>query len=248
MAQKRGNQLWITCGCGCLVVVALAIGGMIAAGYLGVSGFESYLTDLKDPAARTARAAEILGASRLPEGYVGQLFVSIPWFFDLVILSDGEPMVIADEADADLDAATVGDNLFLYFKIRSDEADDEDIDRMLRGERTSDGVQADIGIELDPDEELGRGAFELEPQSLRWVAHRGEIELAHEDLQGIYSRVIIDCPRDARTRVAVWFRRDAEEAAAAAAGLAGSAAGLAGTPDDEVALKELMGHFNLCVE
>ncbi len=105
---------------------------------------------------------------------------------------------------------------------------------MLRGERTSDGVQADVGLELDPGEELGRGAFEPAPQSLRWIAHRGEVELDHEDMQGVYCRVIVGCPDDELTRVAVWFQREP--------------GGPAGGPADEAALKELMGHFNLCVE
>ena len=240
MARKQSTPLWITLGCGCALLVALVIAAVVAAGYFGVSAFKGYLSDLKDPASRTARAAEILGASRLPEGYVGQLFVRIPWVFDMVILTDGEPMTIVEEGDADLDAAAVGEHLFLYVKLRSKRMDDEEIDRMLRGERTSDGVRADVGIELDPDEELSRGAFELPPQSLRWVAHRGEIEL-DDDLPGIFSRVIIDCPSDELTRVAVWFRRDPEEPAAAPSDLAGS-------PADEAALAELMGHFNVCAD
>ncbi len=247
MARKRGTPLWLTLGCGCVLLVAILIGAVVVAGYFGVSEFKDYLSDLKDPASRSAKAAEILGASRLPEGYVGQLFVRIPWFFDMVVLTDGEPMAIAEEDDVDLDAAAIGEHLFLYVELRSKRMDDEEIDRMLRGERTSDGVQADVGIELDPDEELARGAFELEPQSLRWVAHRGEIEL-DDDLPGIYSRMIIDCPADDRTRVAVWFQRQPEEPGEATADLAGSPAGLAGTPADEAALRRLMGHFNVCAD
>lgn len=239
MAQKRGTPLWITLGCGCVLLVTLVIGAVVAAGYFGVSAFKGYLSDLKDPASRSLKAAEILGTSRLPEGYVGQLFLRIPWVFDMVILTDGEPMEIAEEDDVDLDAATIGEHLFLYVKLRSKRMDEEEIDQMLRGERTSDGVRADVGIELDPEEELGRGAFDLEAQSLRWVAHRGEIEL-DDDLPGIFSRVIIDCPADELTRVAVWFQRQAEDA--------GDTPDLVGTPADESALKELMGHFNVCVD
>ena len=240
MAPRRGTPLWITLGCGCVLLVALVIGAAVTVGYLGVSEFRDYLSDLKDPASRSAKAAEMLGASRLPEGYVGQLYFRIPWVFDLVVLSDGEPVAIAGEDDVDLDAAAVGEHLFLYVELRSKESD-EDIDRMLRGERTAEGVQADIGLELDPDEELGGGAFELPPQSLRWVAHRGEMELDQDDFDGIYSRVIIDCPADDKTRVAVWFRRDPETPAAAPADATGS-------PADEAALRRFMGHFNVCAD
>jgi len=240
MAQKQSTQWWITGGCGCCLLLALLIGAVVAAGFFGVSSFKDYLTDLKDPVSRSARTAEILGASRLPEGYVGQVFFSIPWVFDVVILSDGEPMAIAEEDDVNLDAAAVGEHVFIYFKLRSKDMDDEDVDHMLRGEHTSGGTRVDVGIELDPEEEIGRGAFELEPQRLRWVAHRGEIEL-DDDLAGIYSRVIIDCPTDELTRVAVWFQRDPEEPSEAAADLAGS-------PADEAALRTFMGHFNVCVD
>ena len=238
-ARQRGTPLWITLGCGCVLLVALAIGAAVVAGYLGVSAFKGYIEDMKDPAARGVKAGEILGASRLPEGYTAQLFLRVPWLVDMVVLSDGEPMVVQGEG-FDLESEAVGEHLFVYFKLRKKRMDEEEVERMLRGDSTSDGVKVDIDIQVESDEELARGSFALEPQRLAWVAHRGELDIDHDALEGIYSQVIIDCPGDDLTRVAIWFQRDDEDRE--------GTADLAGSPADEAALRGLMGHFNVCVD
>ena len=83
-ARQRGTPLWITFGCGCVFLVALAIAAVVAAGYFGVSAFKGYVEDMMDPASRGVKAGEILGASRLPEGYSAQLFLRVPWLLGLV--------------------------------------------------------------------------------------------------------------------------------------------------------------------
>ncbi len=242
MAGKQGTPLWITLGCGCLLLVGLVIGAVVAAGFFGVSAFKGYVDDMKDPAVRAAKAGEILGTSSLPDGYSAQLFLRIPWVFDMVVLTDGEPMPVEEGDDFDLTPGTVGEHLFLYFKLRRKKLDEEEIERMLRGEPTSDGIRADVGLEFEPEEELARGAFEIEPQRLAYVAHRGELDFEERDLPGIFSQVVIDCPGDDLTRVAVWFRRDPEDLAP------GEVSDPAGSPADEAALRAMMAHFNVCVD
>ena len=54
--------------------------------------------------------------------------------------------------------------------------------------------------------------------------------------------MLVDCPRDTRMRMAIWFGPDpTPEARAESASFAGSLA-------DEDALRESMGHFSLCRE
>ena len=91
MAKQRGTPPWVTIGCGCCLVVVLAIGGFVAAGYLGVSAVKDYVEDMKDPTVRAAKAAELLGAKQLPEGYPAHLYLSVPWIIDMVLASDSEP-------------------------------------------------------------------------------------------------------------------------------------------------------------
>lgn len=241
MAKRRGTPLWVTIGCGCGLLVLLAIGGVVAAGFFGASAFKGYIEDMKDPATRTAKAAEILGAEQLPENYTAHIFLHIPWLVDMVVASDSEPVVIEDD-NFELESDAIGQHLFVYFSLpRSDSMDHEDFERMLRGESHSDGFKTDIDIEIESGQELSRGSFDLGPQELSYVGHRGELELDGDDIEGIYSQVLIDCPDDDVTRAAVWFqRRDTLELDGI-----GISSG-AGTPADEETLRQFMDQFNVC--
>ena len=239
MAKRRqGTPLWVTLGCGCIFLVTLAIGAVVVAGYFGVSAFQGYVEDMKDPAARSAKAGEILGSSRLPEGYTAQLFLRVPWVFDMVILSDGEPATLENE-DLDLDDESFGEHAFFYLNLRQGKMDEEEVERMLRGDPIKEGVRVDVGLEADSHEELSRGSFEIAPQRLSYVAHRGEIEFENRPLEGIYSRVLIDCPGDELSRLAIWFQRQGEDA---------EKLPVPGSPADEAALRQFLAHFNVCVD
>ena len=84
---KKHPPLWLTCGCGCLILCGLAVGALIGAGYVGTSAVKDYVESMKDPAARAAKASEILGAGQLPEGYAAQFYLRIPWVLDMVVLT-----------------------------------------------------------------------------------------------------------------------------------------------------------------
>ncbi len=239
MARRRGTPLWATIGCGCGLFVLMAIGAVVAAGFFGASAFKGYVDDMKDPNARTARAGEILGADRLPEGYTAHLFLHIPWLFDMVVLSDSEPVVIEDD-DFEFESDAIGQHLFVYLSMRGDGMDHDEFERMLRGESHSGGVQTDIDLEIESDQELARGSFELGDQQLSYVGHHGELDLDDGDVDGIYSQVLIDCLGDDLTRAAVWFERGGERIAES------DGFEIAGTPADEGTLRQFMDHFSVC--
>ena len=237
MANRRGTPIWVTCGCGCLGLAALAVGGMVAAGFFGASAFKGYVEDMKDPIARSAKASEILGAEQLPEGYVAQLYFQIPWLLDVVVLSDGEPMEVVDD-EFELETETLGEHTFVYFFLRQRGIDHDELERMLRGDSHGEGNRVNMDFEFDSDRELARGSFEVGDQKLSYVSHRGELELDDGDIEGVYSQVLIECPNDDLTRVAVWFQRDDD----------GEASGAAedDSPTDEAALRRFMVHFDVC--
>ncbi len=237
--SNRGTPLWVTVGCGCLVVVALGIAAVFVAGYFGASAVKDYVEEMKDPAARSDKAGEILGAEELPEGYTAHLFLHIPWLFDMVVLSDSEPVILEDD-DFELEDDAIGQHLFLYFAMRKSGMSHDNLESMLRGESTSDGVQTDIDLEIESDEELSRGSFELGEQRLSYVGHRGELDLDGGDVEGIYSQVLIDCPAGEQTRAAVWFQRGGQPISA------DDHTEIDGTPADEEELQRFMAHFNLC--
>lgn len=235
-AGRQGTPPWVTIGCGCLLLMGLAFGAMVAAGFLGVSAFKGYVEDMKDPASRDARAREILGASQLPAGYSAQLFFRVPWLIDMVILSDGEPTTVENEG-FDLDDESFGEHAFFFLILHRGELDEEELEKMLRGEQVEEGVRIDLGLETESDEELARGSFEIPPQKLTYVAHRGEIELEDRPLKGIFSRVFVECPGDDLSRLAIWIERRKED---------GEPLPVAGSPADEEVLRRFMESFNLC--
>lgn len=239
MAERRqGTPLWVTLGCGCCLFVLVVIGAIVAAGYFSVSAVKDYVEDLRDPAARAAKAAEILGAPRLPEGYVAQIYLRIPWVLDMVFLSDGEA-VVPENDDFDFDTEQLDRFAFIYFVFRQGSLNEEEIDDMLQGRRTSRNVKVDVGLKLEPAEELARGTFELEPQRMSYAAYRGEVYFDNAAMSGIYSRVLIDCPGDRLTRVAVWFQRDPRLEGVGTLDVAGS-------PAEEAVLRDFMAHFDVC--
>ncbi|MEM7583151.1 MAG: hypothetical protein AAF560_07210 [Acidobacteriota bacterium] len=227
-------------GCGCCGLVLLMIGSVVGAGFFGVSAVKDYVEDMKDPESRAAKARELLGASQLPEGYFAQFYVRIPWVFDLVVLSDGEPAVMKDDS-MELQDENFGERAFIFFTIRQGKMDENDVDDMLQGRRTNDGVEVDVGLEVAADEELASGAFDVGPQRLKYKSHRGEVSLDGKPVPGIYSRILFDCEGDTLTRAAVWFQRAPEAESAEALAIPGS-------PADEAALRQFLGHFNVCVD
>ncbi len=239
MAKRPGTPPWVGIGCGCCLLVLLIIGAIVAAGMFGASAFKGYIDDMKDPTARAAAAAEMLGVEELPEGYTAHIFLRIPWLFELVVASDSEPVVFEDD-DFELESEAVGQHLLVYFSLPESDMDHDDLEDMLRGESHSDGVNTDIDLEFEADQELSRGSFELGEQKLSYVGYRGELELDDGDVEGIYSQVLIDCPGDDRARAIVWFQRGGERIAES------DGFETAGTPADEDTLRRFIEPFDVC--
>ena len=239
MTNRRGTPLWVTVGCGCGLLVALVIGAVLVAGYFGASAFKGYVEDMKDPAARSAKAGEILGSEQLPEGYTAHLFLHVPWLIDMVILSDSEPLAVEGD-DFELESGAVGDHLFVYFALPRADLDHQELTDMLQGKAHAEGVKTDIDLELESDRELSRGSFELGRQQLSYVGHLGELDLDDGDVEGVYSQVLIDCQDNESTRAAVWFQRGGERVSDS------DRVEISGTPADETALSAFMAHFDVC--
>lgn len=238
MAQSSKTTspwIYIGCGCGGLALVLLFL--VVGAGMFGASLFKGYVEDLEDPARRNGRILTMLGAESLPEGYHGQMFFSIPWVLDMAILSDGEPADLKE--DQNLDLGELGEHAFLYLAIRDMGDARSDTEALWRGE----DVDTQVDLDFRSRRELGRGEFEVPPQSIRWVAHAGEFKGDHgREVEGIYTVLLIDCPeRDELVRRAYfWSRRDLETI------VEGDQPDLTGSPADPEHLHGFLGHFDFC--
>ncbi len=94
--RKSSPWTWIAGGCLTLLIVGvLVIGG----GVFMVSRWARNLeADMKDPDRRDAKAREVLGTERLPDGYHAVAAVTIPLLADIAVLSNAPPATEGPEA------------------------------------------------------------------------------------------------------------------------------------------------------
>ncbi|HEX9732655.1 MAG TPA: hypothetical protein VGG06_11800 [Thermoanaerobaculia bacterium] len=239
---KKSTSPWVYVGCGCLGAVVLGIGACIGLGVVGTRFARNLEAELKDPALRQERAREILGADELPEGFHAQLHVSVPWIFEMVVLSDGEPVEYRDDGDADLEARHLGDNAFVYLAMPDLGDAREDFERLLEGRDSRDLENVQFDLDFRSEELLGRGEIDLPPQHVRYATHRGEFRDGRERSPGVYSVLLVDCPGSSKVRAGFYWQRRPEQAPALEAG---PGADLGGTPYED-ALRAFLGHFQLC--
>jgi hypothetical protein len=230
--ERRFPWGWVLGGCGCLVIGTIVV--IAGAGFWAVRQAKHFAEDMKDPQARAAKVERILGAETLPEGYHPVIGFSIPFFLDLAVLGDrpledgGHPQGWDKRG-------------FIFVSVVADERNRNELDDFVAGRRSSTDILRQHDIDFDAREDLGRGSFEQEHQSIRWAAYRGDMENAHHRNEAIVSLMAVGCPHsDKRIRMGIWFVPDPNPEAEA------SALDLRGTAADEDAMNELVGHFRLC--
>ncbi|NJL26500.1 MAG: hypothetical protein HC897_00820 [Thermoanaerobaculia bacterium] len=237
--KRKGSSTCLSWGIGCLVVGLIGIGILIALGAVGVGKLRQYAQNMEDPAIRTQRASELLGASTLPEGYKVVVYLDVPMLAELVILStsekrtetaSGEPVLLANQ------------RMFHFFSLRAGSDKREELRRYIEGEVESASFFENFKLHTRSEQLLGRGAFELPGQQLSWAAHRGTITTeSRRELKGLYTLISTECRDDpSRARLGVWFERFSD-AVPPPAGL-----DVAGTPADPAAIEAFMAHFAPC--
>lgn len=242
--------VWHYVGCGCAVLLVLGI--------LGVGGCFVVLTqwgremerEIKDPAAREAKAQEILGYDELPEGYHAGISLSVPFVMDLVMLGDRALPAGDDEWGRVHDEDDLFDERgFLYFKVRS--FGDAGVE-----------MRDDLDYDFDAEERIAEGEVEAGGATVRYHADLGTAHLDGDSQATVSAELEIECG-DGFTRHGVWFTPapplEADEAGEAGEEVAADEAGpevggrsasaprdLTGTPADEAALREFLDHFRFC--
>lgn len=239
--RKKSQWLLLSCGCcaGIIILLVAALGGSV---FFGVNLFKGMVSDLADPEARQAAALEVLGAETLPAGWHTHLYFKIPWLFQMVVLTDGEPPEEVpgqtfEEQIENLENLTLrhdrlGPNLFLYVRVRSDE--ETHIEDMISGRGGPSGSQLDLDIEVESVEQLTQGELEATSGAFSYTTHRGLLVASDREAEGLYTTFSFSCG-DGQSRQALWFQR-AEDAARS----------LLGSPAEESAIQALVSQFDIC--
>jgi hypothetical protein len=250
MADARKIGMGIAAGC------AVIIGLMaVSAGACGVWLWREgrrMQAEMRDPVARQDKVLEVLGTDRIPDGYYPTAAFSVPFVMEMAVLSDREP-------DEEGEVEGFDERGFIYVQMLGVGQNEQELRDFFEGRTDDYGVLEDNGMNLDIDEILGRGVFDLAGEDARamYVTQRGSLAVGGSRGSGLTGMALIDCPQDERRRVALWFGPDpaddsepaaaAEpEAPAAAEGDKGAEASLAGTPADPETLRAFLSNFRFC--
>ncbi len=202
-AERRSPWVYVLLGClGLLVLGAVVVGGLV---FFGVRTAQNIAEDNEDPERRRDRALEILGAGEAPGGYHAVTVVSVPFVLDMAIFSDLAP-------GAEPWAGEFGERGFYYVQALWG---GEDLRAFFDGETTEAAALRDMGLELDLEENLGRGDLDREDVAVRWADFRGSTMFgAGEEIGEFVTLIEFDCPEDERMRMGIWFgpAEESEEA------------------------------------
>lgn len=225
MVADGSSRTGLGVGCTILAAIGLVLG---AIGAIWVYRRANLVErELRDPVARTARAAALLGTDTLPEGYHALAAFSVPLVLDLAVLTDVEP-------DAEGVIRDFGERGLIYVEFAYGARQEGRLREFLAGNAPAPQIlrENDIGVELDGV--LRRGVAPVAGGSLEYVVHPGRFEVQGFGGRGLAATGVVDCPEDPRPRLAIWFGPEPETGE------------LAGTPADPGALAAFFGRFRLC--
>lgn len=271
-ADDRRPLTWLGCGCAALVaaVLAFVVAGSFAT-WRAAEGFE----ESRDPAVAATRTREVVGWERLPAGYHPTGAMQMPLgMMRLAVFADAPPRPetvrpetprpeTAEKTDrvngpsatgpaAAEDAPPAVTAAFFFVDMPDWMDREEKMARVFRGEEGDPGGIAQVEVQFEGREELGRGELAAAGADVLYYARRGELEiqeasfgLADEDAPprsqpGIATMLLFDCPHLDRLRLGLWFTADP------APGTPTPEADLTGTPADPAAIADFLSHFALC--
>lgn len=202
MSDKKGLPPWVWIGCGCVGAIGAIVVVIAGLGFWGARKALEISETMNDPAARTDKALEVLGADALPEGYFTVAAFSVPYVFDLVMLSDQPP----DEQGAPSQSARRG---FMFSSFPSFGDGDEELYDFFEGRSDRLDSLKREQFDLDLKERIAFGRLERADDDILWVTHRGALasETIENPHDGLVTMVLVEC-NDDRRRIGIWFGPD----------------------------------------
>ena len=235
MTTDKGAPAWIWVSFGCVVAVFFAAIFAVVVFVFGAQKAREFEAGLSDPQVREEKVLGVLGAESVPEGYYPMLGVSLPFVFDMALLTS-EPPGPAGEMPEDL-----GERTFIYFKMLGRATQEEELYDFFEGKTNDPTVLQRQRIRLDLGERLDRGSIERDDANILWVAHEGNFRFGRRATrQGIASLILFQCPGQRRLRMGIWTGPSAP------ASVEGGTPDLQGTTGDGLAIEGLVQGFRPC--
>ncbi len=237
--QKKSTSPWVYVGCGCGLLVVLAMAGLAGLTYWGYQKGKEFEQGFKDPQVREAKTRKVLPYRELPAGYHPAGAFSIPFFMDMAFLTDRElPPGEASLGDKEL----FGEHGFIFMNMRHVRDNKREMERYLRGEAPApkNAGWNQPHVSFDAEEVIRRGTVSAGGRQILYAASRGEVSPQGQGSRhGIVTMVMPQCP-DNRLRFGLWFGPDP------APDKPITEVDYSGTTADPAAIADFLGHFGLC--
>lgn len=237
--QKKSTSPWVYVGCGCGIIVVLALAGLAGLTYWGYQKGKEFEQSFKDPQAREAKTRQVLPYRELPAGYHPAGAFSVPFFMDIAFLSDREPA----PGETTMDGKDLfGERGFIYMSMRHVRDNKREMERFLRGEAPApkNAGWSQSHVSFEAEEVIRRGTVSAGGRQILYAASRGEISSQGQGSEdGIVTMVMPQCA-DNRLRFGLWFGPDPEPDKPV------GEVDYAGTTADPAAIAEFLRHFELC--
>ena len=227
--KKTPAWVWIAVGCSIpIVLIIVLIGGV---GFFGYRVAKQMKSDT--PEQRAERVMATLGCREIPEGYFPAVSLSVPFLFQMAMLSD-RPFDPNEK-----DHTTSKEKGLIYVKsIRGQ--NEKKVRDFIDGKADPSELLGQGNIRLGKLKPIGRGSFEGAGGTLHWVSNQGDLQAHGNNIDGLVSLVYVECPGDSKFRLAIWYGPDPN------AGKESAPPSYAGTMADADEIRTFMSQFSLC--
>ena len=230
MAGQKKTSPWVWILTGCIGLVVICVVGFVAVGFMGYRWANKVGEEMRDPIARAEKVRKILGAENIPDGYHAVVGFTVPFLMEIAVLSDIDP-------GPDMNSQGFDQRGFIYFKMLSFGEQDQELRDYFDGKTDDVSVLRDNNINLNVEEILKRGVIEEDARTIRYIVQRGSLGMHGTQVDGLTSLMMVECPTDKKSRMAIWFEADPDPE---------GSDNLTGTPGDEAVMAAFMGQFRLC--
>lgn len=228
--KKTPTWVWIVVGCSIPVVLMIILfGGMVFFGYRVANQLKG------TPEQRGEQAKEVLGAKAIPEGYYPAISLSVPFLFEMTMLSDRQIDFVKDK---DKGPAFDEKGLIYVKSIRGN--NEKKLRDFIDGKADPSEMLGQGNVRLGRLEPIGRGEMEGAGGVLHWASNRGNLTAHGKNIDGLVDLIYVECKGDSKFRLAVWFGPDPHK------GQDLATANYSGTPADESEIRGFMSQFSLC--
>ncbi len=159
--------------------------------------------------------------------------LTVPFVMEIAMLSDQPP-------NSEGVVTSFDERGLIYIETIGIGQDEDELRDYFEGRTLDPDVLRENNINIDIDEIINRGVIPRDDGDLLYVTQRGSVSTRGYSGKGITALVLVDCPQDSRSRMAIWFAPDPSPDSPV------DELELAGTPADEAELGRFMQQFRFC--